>query len=145
MTRQKDILNANTEHAVEVHTDLQMEAVVAAEGLDTLAAQEQFMNELVEIEVHPSTDENAPPSILLNVNGTNQPIMRGVPVRIRRKYVEVLARCKETKYKQPDRDMMNPEAGNELYGRTALSYPFQVTDDSSRGRAWLKAVMAENA
>lgn len=139
-------LNAGTENAVEVHTDQSPEPVLALEGLAKVAAEEAFMNEYVEIEVATTTDDNAPPMVLLNVNGTNQPIPRGVPVKVRRKYVEVLARCKETKYRQPDRDMMNPEQGNEMLGRTALVYPFNViADENPKGRAWLKAVMAEAA
>jgi hypothetical protein len=139
-------LNAGTDHALEVHTDQTVEPVLALEGLDKVAREEAFMNELVEIIVHTTTDENAPPTVLVNVNGTNQPIPRGVPVQIRRKYVEVLARCKETKYRQPDRDMMNPEQGNEMVGRTALVYPFQlVSDPNPKGPAWLAAVQAEAA
>jgi hypothetical protein len=139
-------LNAGTEHAVEVHTDQTPEPVLALEGLDKVAREEAFMNEMVEILVHTTTDENAPPMVLLNVNGTNQPIPRGVPVKVRRKYVEVLARCKETKYRQPDRDMMNPEQGNEMLGRTGQVYPFQlVSDPNPKGPAWLAAVQAEAA
>ena len=51
-----------------------------------LAASEAFMNEMVEVMVHASTDENQSPHVILNCNGTNQPIMRGVPMRVRRTY-----------------------------------------------------------
>ena len=42
----------------------------------TLASEEAFMNELVTINVHSTTDENQAPQVVVNVNGTNQPIIR---------------------------------------------------------------------
>lgn len=136
--------DAKSETAVEVHTDQTIEPVVNLEMGKTVS-EEVFMNELVEIIVAETTDENAPPHLLLNVNGVSMPLARGTPINVKRKYVEVLARCKETKYKQPTRDMSNPEAGNHLVGSTALTYPFEVVTDSDKGRAWLRAVRAEAA
>ena len=118
-----------------------------AESLDfrELAASEAFMNELVTIMVHSTTDENQPPHIIVNCNGVNQPIMRGVPMAVKRKYVEILARMKETKYSQVVR---NPSAPDQIdmVARHGLSYPFDlVSDDNPRGRAWLQNVLAEPA
>lgn len=104
-----------------------------------------FMNELVVVEVAETTDENQPPSIILTVNGITQPVFRGVPTRMRRMFVEVLARCKETKYTQ---HQINPNEPHriEMKSRTALAYPFQVLEDKNpRGRAWLRAVLSEAA
>ena len=113
--------------------------------LRELAASEAFMNEMVEVMVHSSTDENQAPHVILNCNGTNQPIMRGVPTRVRRKYVEILARMKETKYSQVTR---NPGAPDQIdmIARHGLAYPFEMMhDDNPRGRAWLSNVLAEPA
>ena len=113
--------------------------------LRELAASEVFMNELVEVMVHASTDENQSPHVILNCNGTNQPIMRGVPMRVRRKYVEILARMKETKYSQITR---NPGAPDQIdmIARHGLAYPFEMlSDENPRGRAWLQNVLAEPA
>lgn len=130
---------------VDVHDDLTVDPIVTQE-FDQTISEEEFMNELLVIEISPSTSEEDNPIVPLNVNGNPHPVARGFPVEIRRKFVEILARCKETKYKQPTRDMMNPEAGNALIGRTALTYPFQVLEDKNpKGRAWLQAVLAENA
>ena len=114
-------------------------------GLRELAASEVFMNELVEVMVHASTDENQSPHVILNCNGTNQPILRGVPMRVRRKYVEILARMKETKYSQITR---NPGAPDQIdmIARHGLAYPFEMlSDENPRGRAWLSNVLAEPA
>jgi len=113
--------------------------------LRELAASEVFMNELVEVMVHASTDENQSPHVILNCNGTNQPILRGVPMRVRRKYVEILARMKETKYSQITR---NPGAPDQIdmIARHGLAYPFEMlSDENPRGRAWLSNVLAEPA
>lgn len=146
--KSKDTIGGTTpESQVEVFHDQEVEPVLNLEmgNADKTISEEAFMNEMVEIEIAETTDENQPPHVLLNVNGTSMPIMRGQPVRVKRKYVEVLARCKETKYKQPTRDMGNPEAGNQLIGATALTYPFQVLSDTPKGNAWLRAVRMEAA
>ncbi len=70
--------------------DQSIDPVLAAEGLDKIAAEEAFMNEVVEVLLAETTDENAAPHIILNVNGVNQPVFRGVPTR---HAVAVLSRC----------------------------------------------------
>ena len=113
--------------------------------LRELAASEVFMNELVEVMVHSSTDENQAPHVILNCNGTNQPILRGVPTRVRRKYVEILARMKETKYSQVTRNPAAPDQ-IDMIARHGLAYPFEMlSDENPRGRAWLQNVLAEPA
>jgi hypothetical protein len=113
--------------------------------LRELAASEAFMNEMVEVMVHSSTDENQAPHVILNCNGTNQPILRGVPTRVRRKYVEILARMKETKYSQVTRNPAAPDQ-IDMIARHGLAYPFELMhDDNPRGRAWLSNVLAEPA
>jgi hypothetical protein len=113
--------------------------------LRELAASEVFMNEMVEVMVHSSTDENQAPHVILNCNGTNQPILRGVPTRVRRKYVEILARMKETKYSQVTRNPAAPDQ-IDMIARHGLAYPFELMhDDNPRGRAWLSNVLAEPA
>jgi hypothetical protein len=128
---------------VEVIDDTTVDPIVNQEFDETILT-EAFMDEKMVIEVSPSPNEEDHPCVILNVNGTAHPIWRGYPVETKRKYVEVLARSKETKYKQPPRDMGDPEKGNALVGRTALCYPFQVLEDKNpKGRAWLAAVLAE--
>ena len=110
-----------------------------------LASSEVFMNELVTVLVHSSTDENQSPHVILNCKGTNQPVVRGQPTMIRRKYLEILARMKETKYNQRT---PNPAAPDqiEMVARHGLAYPFELVDDKNpRGRAWLQNVLAEPA
>lgn len=117
--------------------------VVAADGLDSgYAAQLAFMEETMEVLVHESTDVNAEPIVHVAVNGINQFFPRGEPVAVKRKYVEILARAKETSIAtqtvNTDRDVIN-----RINKHTALRYPFSViSDPNPKGAAWLKSVLA---
>ena len=103
------------------------------------------MNDMVTVMVHSTTDENQAPHVIVNCNGTNQPIIRGVPVAVKRKYVEILARMKETKYTQLTPNPAAPDV-SELRARHGLAYPFDLVEDKNpRGRAWLNNVLAEPA
>lgn len=119
---------------------------VAESDLATLAREETFMNQPIKIRLATTTDENAPPFATVTVNhpGNRSQIPRGVACWVKRSHVEVLARMRETKYRQPTRNPMDPEPGNELIGRSAMVYPFEVLDDPHPlGRAWLERVMGE--
>lgn len=130
---------------LEVHDDLSPELVKDTD-LDKAVAEEAFFNEIVTIVIHPSAAENDPDHVVISVNGTTQPIFRGSPTRVKRKYVEVLAHMYETKYSQPSRDSMNPESGNQLIGRSALAYPFQVIEDANPiGGHWLARLLNQKA
>jgi hypothetical protein len=122
-----------------------VETVSESKDFSKLAASEKFMNEMVTILIHSTTDENQAPHVIVNCNGTNQPIIRGVPTKIRRKYVEILARMKETKYTQVTPNPAAPDM-SELRARHGLAYPFDLVEDTNpRGRAWLQNVLAEPA
>lgn len=122
-----------------------VETVAESKDFRQLAADEAFMNELVTVTVHSTTDENQAPHIIVNCNGVNQPIIRGYPTQVKRKYVEILARMKETKYTQVTPNPAAPDA-TEMRARHGLAYPFEVTEDANpRGRAWLQNVLAEAA
>lgn len=122
-----------------------IETVSASADFRKLAADEAFMNELVTVMVHATTDENQAPHVIVNVNGTNQPIIRGVATEVKRKYVEVLARMKETKYTQRTPNPSEPDKF-EMVPRTGLAYPFELIEDKNpKGRAWLNNVLAEPA
>jgi hypothetical protein len=128
-------LNIKSDQSIEVPT------VEFKKAID----DEKFMNEIVVVEVAETTNENEPPSFVLTVNGLHQPVFRGHPTAMRRMFVEVLARCKESKYTQHQPNPSEPDR-IEMKQRTALVYPFQVLqDDNPKGRAWLRAVLSEAA
>ena len=136
----------NTVQGMEIIDDEPViETVAESRDFSKLAADEAFMNELVTVMVHSTTDENQPNHVVVNCNGMNQPLIRGVPTTVKRKYVEILARMKETKYTQVTRNASAPDQ-IDMVARHGLSYPFDLVEDKiPRGRAWLQNVLAEPA
>ena len=106
------------------------------------AELEAFMNEPVMVTVLSSGKDNEMPYVQVAVNGITQMFLRDTPMVVKRKYVERLARAKETGYDQTVDDRLG-ERMNTLHNRHSLRYPFQVNrDDNPRGAAWLRAVLA---
>lgn len=126
---------------------VEIELVTENVDLAKLAADEKFMADELVIRLGTTTDENARPYATVTINGPQNRanIPRGIPVRIKRMYVEVLARMKETRYKQIT-NPMDPEAGNELHPNHAQAYNFEVLKDPSPiGAEWLDRILNEPA
>jgi hypothetical protein len=127
-------------------SNLGIETISANKDLKEVAASAAFMEEPVTVEIAAPMSENSPNHVILNVNGINQPVFFGHPVTIRRKYVEVLARMKQTGYTQRATNYINPEDSNAMIPRTALVHPFQLIEDKNpKGRAWLQHILQEAA
>jgi len=104
---------------------------------------EAFMNETLVIMVFEDNQEGSLPTVEPTVKGMKQVIVRGVQSKVKRKYVEVLARSRTTKYDQIQRDMADPSS-RFMRPKAKMSYPFSVLHDPNpRGRDWLKAILAE--
>ncbi len=102
-----------------------------------------FAEELVEIMVHDTTDPKENKLVQVAVNGKNQYFLRGETQKVRRKYIEVLARAKKTTYTQEKyADTTGADALRNV-PHTALQYPFSVVNDPNpRGAAWLRQILA---
>jgi len=139
-------MNNLLNNVVNVLEDLGGGEIESVLNYEKLAIEEEaFMNERVVVYVHPSANDNDPTHFILNVNGRNQPVFRGNETPMRRMYLEVLARMKESKFSQRTYDQTNPEASNALQERTAVVYPFEVREDPNpKGRAWLRAIQMED-
>lgn len=112
--------------------------------------QEAFMAEFVTIRMHIDTTPGKLPMVMPQVNGVNQPIPKGVPVRIRRKYLEILARNKREDYEQVAMSMEDvvrlPENvnTNRMVGTSMLIDGFEVIEDKNPiGREWLNKILLE--
>lgn len=133
------------QQGVDVIDDQPDVQTVAESDLGSVAADEKFMHEEITIVVQPTTDPNAAPYVLLNVNGDRMVVHRNIPTKVKRKHVEVLARMKETRWVQnvPDGYIGQIDMGS-LRGHTGLAYPFTVLEDKNpKGGAWLANVLAE--
>jgi hypothetical protein len=116
---------------------------VADRVLSKSADLEAFMNEILTIVVFEDNIEGALPIVEPTVKGMKQVIVRGVNSKVRRKYVEALARSRTTKFDQIQRDMYD-RSSLAMKPNTKMTYPFAVIHDPNpRGAAWLKAILAE--
>ena len=116
---------------------------VAENDFVELAKLEEFMNQILTVVVYPDKEDGALPVVTFNVNGVNQSIIRNRKSKVKRKYVEAMARCRVSSYDQDVPNQAAPENIN-LKENNTLMYPFAVYEDPSPdGRPWLEAIMAE--
>jgi len=122
--------------------------VVPVDGPNIKAKTETlaFMEEPVTIMLTPTVDKNAEKVIPVWNDGRIELFERGKAKVTKRKYVEVLARCKETAYGQEE--FVNADGVRNIrYPSTnALRYPFTVIEDRNpNGSAWLLKILQEGA
>jgi hypothetical protein len=127
-----------------VRTDQEIVIVNEMPEMDEYAKKLAFMEEPVEVLVHESTEENPDLIVDLYCNGVPQRFIRGVPVTVKRKYVEILANARTERMKTNV-----VREGDAVYNRvnkhSALRYPFQMTDPNPRGQDWLKGLLGKTS
>jgi len=103
----------------------------------------RFNEEFVEVMVHESTDPNAENPVFTGVNGVNQYFYRGRVQKVRRKYLAILASCKEHSIRTQEYTQQDGARAIKIVRHSSLKYPFSVVSDpNKRGAAWLKALLA---
>jgi len=103
----------------------------------------KFNEEFVEVMLHESTDANAENPVFTACNGVTQYFFRGQVQTVRRKYLHILAACKEHSVSTPEYTMPDGSRSTRIVRRSSLKYPFSVISDKNpRGAAWLKALLA---
>lgn len=104
---------------------------------------EAFMNEAVTVRVEPTAVPGEDITPVFNVNGVNQPMIRGQAVVIKRKFLEAMARCRTTTIRQVRPNPYDPSVVQNV-PTTVPTYPFVVLEDKNpRGRAWLEGILAQ--
>lgn len=107
------------------------------------ADQLAFMEEVVDVVVHESTDQNAEAIVDVYCNGVPQRFIRGVNQKVKRKFVEILANARQTSLKtKVHQDSEN--VYNRIDKHTALRYPFSMQDPNPKGQVWLKNLLASS-
>lgn len=116
--------------------------IVTASGVDEYAKELAFYEEPVEIEIHESTDKNNPePIIDLYCQGVPQRVIRGQPITVKRKYVQILCNARHVSM-DTEVKMDGDNVINRVNKRSALRYPFSVIHDANpRGRDWLRQAL----
>ena len=136
----------------EIDEPSEIEVAHGGLGFKEKAAKLAFYEEMMTINIHESSDQNAPEThVFLSVNGRGAGpggmpwVPRGNNVKVARKYVEVLARARPSKYGSVEK--LNSVGEREVvYPRTsALRYPFSVIEDTNpQGATWLSKLLREN-
>lgn len=117
--------------------------IVREDMFKKTAELEAFMADMLTIFVYPTAVAGALAYAPPQVNGVNCPIIRGQNTRVKRLYVEALARCRETTYTQVLHNA-NRLDSHKLVPNTVLSYPFSVVDDPHPGgQAWLNHILQQ--
>lgn len=110
---------------------------VSKAKLDMLA----FMEESVKVLVHDTTNPLDAPMPEIQVNGVRQFFKRGEEMVVKRKFVARLAELKKTGYTQEKYKDGNGDDAIKHVPHTALMYPFTVTEDTDKGKAWLRQAL----
>lgn len=109
------------------------------------AAELAFNEEPMEIMVHESAAPNAENPVETRCNGVNQFFFRGNAQTVKRKFVEILAKSKETAINTREVAGFDGERTTRIEKSTALKYPFSVIrDDNPRGADWLRKLLRAN-
>ena len=128
----------------EIGKDTVIEPVNQQDIINGAIEMEEFMNQKLLINIAKSSNKESLPVVTPNVNGVNHPILRGVDTWVKRKFVEALARCRETAYEQ-EVDKFNPEKF-VMIPSTAIKDPFVVKKDPHKyGIDWLDKILREDA
>lgn len=116
-----------------------------AKGTGSLSLQAQellFNEEIIDIMVSETTDENAEQIIYTACNGVVQYFQRGVAQSVKRKFVAILASCKEHNLTTPQFTARDGSRATSIKRTSSIKYPFMVLrDDNPRGAAWLKSLI----
>lgn len=118
-------------------------ATVDTPNWENKAKMLAFMEETVEIIISDSDRDNAEQVIQLNVNGINQFLFRGIPCRIKRKFVEVLARARPEAISTPEFIDVTGNRATKILKTMGLKYPFRVLTDSQDGHRWVESLLRE--
>lgn len=126
------------------HKDQSSIEIEPVHGNADLAARLAFLEEYVTIIISEGTDKQSEKYVYLAVNGEGagpnglEYVPRGVDVRIKRKFVSVLANGKHVRYKSVSYTEAAGALGERQDPYSNYQNPFQVVEDSAKGHAWLK-------
>lgn len=124
----------------EIGGDHTVEKVAYTEFGKEAQELERFMNDtLVIVLAHGQKEDNK--YQLPMVNNKNQPIRRGMKQKVKRKYVEVLARARTETFTQVQ-GRADDRSSLKMVPEMVMKYPFVVVEDPSDiGAEWLRNIL----
>jgi hypothetical protein len=105
----------------------------------------KFNEDVLEILLEPSSEENAPTVIDTTVNGETVWIPVGQNVRIERKFVEVLMRSKPVSIATSHEDIGAKIINNKVLRTLRSKFPMSILFDPAQGKGveWMRRIRAE--
>lgn len=117
------------------------DVVLASADLDKqYAADLKFNEEIVEITIAEDNSEFPVDPVYMGCNGKEVYVRRGVPTKIKRKFVESLCSPLIRVNTKQTKNNLGEDA-TEIEQRRSLQYPFQISDPNPRGKEWLRRLM----
>jgi len=138
MIRSEDFAGARTEANISATgkaevTHRQIE-VIPESKMARKAADEAFMNEYVVVLIEQDDDPDAPVFLPSGHNGLMQYVQRGIPQKIKRRFLYSLIAGKKTaQASQFGKDGSGKEY-NRLTGRTSTTHRISLLEDTPEGR-----------
>lgn len=141
-----DDLDARTLDPID--TDADRETVIESVGSvirTAEMAQAAFMEEFVTIRIERGREKNAPQFVDVYVNGVCQWVKIGEPQRIKRKFIEVLARSQPFSVQTQHGTTTEERPQNRIERNQFAQYPFSVLHDPSPlGHEWVQNIYMTN-
>jgi hypothetical protein len=107
-------------------------------------AMEAFMREIVTVEIHDTNEENAQLVFEITVNGIKELFHRGEQKKVKRCFVEGLARARPVNFACVEYTQDDGTRAFKYPSRQGLRFPFSVVDDPNKmGKDWLRHVMKQ--
>lgn len=105
---------------------------------------EQFNEGMIEVDILAPSDDQMPRIFEVSVNGESQIFQHDTRVRVKRKFVEVLARAKPSTFGNVEKN--DPATGEKEYQYPVskrLKYAFALVNPSQVESNWIRSVMAQ--
>lgn len=105
----------------------------------------KFNEDVLDIILEPSSEENAPTVIDVTVNGETKYIPVGQQVSLKRKFVEVLMRSKPIAVSTQHEDIGAKVVNNRIIRNARAKYPMSIINDPAQGKGveWMRRIRAE--
>lgn len=118
---------------------------VSQREFDTMDKEyEEFMQMPMVIRIHESADVRSAPAVAVGSNGERHWLPRGRVIKIKRKFVENLARSKEMHVRTENNPDRASDEGMVTKRHATSPYGFEILwDGHPKGRAWIERVLHE--